>query len=294
MTSHRTLARQALLQALTTRKKVGLAPTAPLCPFDLAEKLKIEVRFVDIPSMEGMYVKRTPPLILVAADRPAGRQVFTCAHELGHHEFGHGTRADTLDLFSSPSRRSDPDEYLANTFAGFLLMPKTAVMRGFSSRGWTPAKATPEQIYVVAGWLGVSYEALVTHLCYSLQALSDLQKETLLRTSPQRIRQSLTGQRLDTPLHIVDLVWSDRPADLRVGDFVLAPHNTNSPPSLLEVVADLPSGRLLRAKAPGIGSLETADGSWHVYVRVMKTKFAGRSIFRHLEDPDYGCSVQDN
>jgi Zn-dependent peptidase ImmA (M78 family) len=294
MTSHRALARQALLQALTTRKKVGLAPTTPLCPFDLAEKLNIEVRFVDIPSMEGMYVKRIPPLILVAADRPAGRQAFTCAHELGHHEFGHGTRADALDLLSYPSRLSDPDEYIANTFAGFLLMPKTAVMRGFSSRGWTPAKATPEQIYVVAGWLGVSYEALVMHLCHSLQTLSGLQKERLLKATPQRIRQTLTGQRLETPLHIVDLVWSDRPVDLRVGDFVLAPHNTDCAPSVLEAIAELPSGRLLRAKAPGIGSLETSDGSWHVYVRVMRAKFAGRSIFRHLEDPDHGCSVQNN
>jgi Zn-dependent peptidase ImmA (M78 family) len=294
MTSHAELAKQALRRALITRKKVGVAPTSPLCPFDLAEKLSVEVRFVDIPSIEGMYVKRTPPLILVAADRPAGRQVFTCAHELGHHEFGHGTRADTLDLLSSSSRRSDPDEYLANTFAGFLLMPKTAVLRGFSSRGWTPARATPEQVYVVASWLGVSYEALVTHLCHSLQTLSDLQKEKLLRTTPQRIRQTLTGQKLTTPLHIVDLVWSDRPVDLRTGDFVLAPHNIDDPPPPLEAVADLPTGRLLRAKVPGIGSLETADGSWHVYVRVMRAKFAGRSIFRHLEDPDYGCSGQDN
>lgn len=293
MISRRVLARQALLQAVTTRKKAGLPVTAPLCPFDLAEKLKIEVRFVDIASMEGMYVKRIPPLILVAADRPAGRQAFTCAHELGHHEFGHGTRADALGFCSFPSRRSDPDEYLANTFAGFLLMPKTAVMRGFSSRGWKPAEATPEQVYVVAGWLGVSYEALVTHLCRSLRTLSDGQMEQLLSTSPQRIRQVMTGQHLKTPLHIVDLVWSDRPADLRVGDFVLAPSDTNSPPSLLEAVADLPSGRLLRAKAPGIGSLEKADGTWHVYVRVMRAKFAGRSIFRHLEDPDYG-SAQDN
>ena len=74
MTSHRALARQALLRALSTRKKVGLASTSPLCPFDLAEKLAVEVRFVDIPNIEGMYVKRIPPLILVAADRPAGRR----------------------------------------------------------------------------------------------------------------------------------------------------------------------------------------------------------------------------
>lgn len=289
------LARQALRQALATRKRGGLSPASPVCPFDLADRLEIEVRFVEIPSVEGMYIKRSPPLILVAADRPAGRQAFTCAHELGHHEFGHGTHADALELSSDASQRTNPEEFLANTFAGFLLMPKSVVMRGFSSRGWTPGEATPEQIYTVAGWLGVSYEALVTHLHYSIGVLSASQKTRLLKTSPRRIREALTGgAKLTGPLHIVDLIWSDRPVDLCVGDLLLVPHRAGCAMPLLDLMADLEMGRLFRAKQPGIGSLETANGSWHVDLRVMRAQFAGRSIFRHLEDPDYGRSIQDN
>jgi hypothetical protein len=47
-------------------------------------------------------------------------------------------------------------------------MPKAAVVGGFSRRNWNAASSTPAQIYTIAGWLGVGYETLITHMRASL------------------------------------------------------------------------------------------------------------------------------
>ena len=90
------LARRALRGALEVRKKAGLSLSLPICIYDLAgETLKVEVRFQAGPSFGGMYAKETQT-ILVPSERPAGRRAFTCAHELGHWYFKHGTRLEDL------------------------------------------------------------------------------------------------------------------------------------------------------------------------------------------------------
>ena len=86
--------------------------------YDLAETLGIEVRFADIPSMEGMLYCNPDPAIIVSSLRLPGRRAFTCAHELGHFHSGDGTTIDEL------VRKSDKaDSYLmAGWFAGALVM----------------------------------------------------------------------------------------------------------------------------------------------------------------------------
>ena len=103
------LAAKAYRAAMHLRSQTQRAANVPLCPFDLAGEIGIEVRFVDIPSLEAMYVDDGTPKILIGADRPAGRQRFGCAHELGHHAFGHGTHVSCMD-FSLADRRGLPDE----------------------------------------------------------------------------------------------------------------------------------------------------------------------------------------
>jgi len=73
-----------------------------ICVYDVAQSLGIEVRFVGIPSLEGMYWKKSPATILLGAERPAGRQSFTCAHELGHHIFNHGNKIDGVLMGRPP------------------------------------------------------------------------------------------------------------------------------------------------------------------------------------------------
>jgi hypothetical protein len=99
MARRRQLAKDALMKALRLRRKMGISLEAPVCVFDLANEMGIEVRFVDVPSLEGIYSKWPEPVIIVSSLRPPGRQASTGGHELGHHEYGHGFCIDELRDF---------------------------------------------------------------------------------------------------------------------------------------------------------------------------------------------------
>jgi Zn-dependent peptidase ImmA (M78 family) len=73
----------------------------------LAEQEGVEVRFSALPSAEGIY-SPGKPVIVVSSLRPAGRQAYTGAHELGHHIYGHGEQFDELVEDRGKSRRWDP------------------------------------------------------------------------------------------------------------------------------------------------------------------------------------------
>jgi len=288
-----------------------------VCPYDAAERLGIEVRFVDFPSMEGMYIKGTlqsaSPHILVSALRPFGRQASTGAHELGHHVFGHVTRIDQYipgggavgsaigedALGPKPPRapsihrkRYDPDEILADAFGAFFLVPKPAVERGFGDRGLAPATATPAECFAVAGWLGVGYTMLVHQMRSSLGLMSSARAAQLLAVKPKSIREQLIGLGMQNDVFVVDHAWLGRAVDLQVGDIAVVPAHTriepttgrlspvvrNAPGEMTETANGLPA---FEATAPGLGRLVGTD--WAVYVRVAKREYVGRNIFRHME-----------
>ena len=109
-----------MAEALRVRTRAGLGLEEAVCVYDLAEHLGIEVRFTDIPSMEGMYYLASEPSIILSSLRPPGRRVFTCAHELGHHSNGDGT---TIDQLVQEPRRSgfDTKEFAADCFGGRIV-----------------------------------------------------------------------------------------------------------------------------------------------------------------------------
>jgi hypothetical protein len=254
--------------------------------------LEIELRFVDIPSMEGMYVKNSEPhlrpIILVSALRPAGRQSTTAAHELGHHVFGHGTRIDQYIANSDENSvvpSGNEEEVLANAFAGFFLMPKAAVEHGFKVRGYLPASATAHQVYEVAGWLGVGYGTLIHHMRSSLNLLTEQKAKTLLSIPPKRIRQEVLGAALSTDCFIVGEMWSGRPVDLQRGDVALVKDDIAIEGDCLDLNGKTADGRhIVKASTTGIGRI--IGPSWSVFARVRPREFVGRSIFRHLESTD--------
>ena len=168
MNDRRAIARQAMVAALRTRLSAGYGLEHAVCVYDLAEKLGVEVRFLDLPSMEGMYSSTASPTIIVSSLRPPGRRAFTCAHELGHHNRSNAVEIDELvEQWDRP--RFDPREFAADCFAGALLMPKMAVSRAFAIRGWSMEDCTPEQAFMVAGYFSVGYTTLVHHLRSALQ-----------------------------------------------------------------------------------------------------------------------------
>ena len=145
----RRMAHSAFAAALRMRKKADYRLDEAICVYDLAERLGIEVRFADIPSMEGMLYCNPDPVIMVSSQRPSGRRTFTCAHELVHFHSGDGTTIDEL-VGKSDKAGTDPKEFMADCFAGALLMPKTAVERAFALRNWSAQNPTAGQLYISA------------------------------------------------------------------------------------------------------------------------------------------------
>ena len=252
--------------------------------FDLTQSLGVEVRFANIASMEGMYLRHELPTILIASERPAGRQRFTCAHELGHHVFGDGSRVDELFEATTERQPRSHEELRADMFAGLLLMPKTAVQRGFAVRGLKLSTVSATDVFRVSCWLGVGYTTLLKHLKYALHIIPEERFQELMRHSPKSIRQSVLDSLETGDLVIADEHWDSRPIDLKVGDPLLVPTGTSMEGHACARNADLQCGSLFAAIAPGIARVETP--SWAAFVRVSRNGYEGRSVFRHLEEID--------
>ena len=279
------LARTATAKALQIRKRIGSQLWEPICVYDLADRLGVDVRFIDIASMEGAYCFAGHPTIIISSLRPPGRQCFTGAHELGHHVFGHGDQYDQLVDTRSEPTYSDHREFTADCFAGALLMPKVAVDRGFAVRSLKPQTCRPEDIYVVASWLGVGYTTLIHHMRQALGTLSvQRADQLLLRVSAQSLRSRLLGQ--DCPEHLViaDLHWSGRAIDVQISDLILLPHNVTVEGKCTAVVEQTAARTLLRATQPGIGRVRLPGTDWAAFVRVTRKDYVGRGKYRFEEE----------
>lgn len=287
MSKRSQLAMDAMLHALAVREKYGYELTDAICPYDMAKNMEVEVKFMDISSMEGIYCKNEK-LILVSSRRPSGRKAFTCAHEIGHHIFGHGDKIDDqIQNQLSNSGKFNRDEYLADCFAGFLLMPKIAVSNAFFKRGWDEKSPHVSQVFSVAKWFGVGYETMINHMQYSLHMIDDSYAARLLKHNPKSIRSKLYINAVDTDITPVDKYWSNRAIDLQVGEYVLLTADVACEGENLKLVEQDNDKTVYVGKAPGIGRLYDLKSDWSSFVRVSKQDFIGRSIWRHEEDPDY-------
>jgi Zn-dependent peptidase ImmA (M78 family) len=287
MNTEKRLFSQALREAMDVRRRTNRDILQPLCVFDVASELGVEVRFASLPSLEGMYSAGASPTIIIGAERPAGRRAYTCAHELGHHVFGHGTRVDLLQD-AEGTREFIEEELLAQAFAGFLLMPKLAVMQAFTRRGLQPQNAGHHEFFRIAQLFGVGYSTLVHHL-RAIGIIVSAKAEGLLRVTPSQIRREmLPGVRVDALL-TVDTAWTGRAVDTEVGEILLtAPHVNVEGENLSQIVH--PSERLFQATKPGRCRLVDARSDWAAFVRVSRRNYEGRSAWRHLPEEDDVCN----
>lgn len=277
-------AREALDKSLEVREAVGIPFGVPLNIYDLCESLtpKIRVRFANY-SMEGCYCRSERPLIEVSALRPLGRRVFSTAHELGHHVLGHaGMRLDQNLEYGSSGAKSDLDEYSANAFAGFLLMPKIGVRRAFTVRQWSITSPEPEQVFIIACHFGVGYETLVKHLVHGLREITAAQAAELEKVRLPSIRQRILGSAASTRLWVADHHYAMSTLDTEVGTTLLLPSGSQSEFANLVHNGDTPSGRVFTATKPGITRVETSNDS-ALIVRIARYQYSGWSTNRHLE-----------
>lgn len=269
-------------EALRLRSTHGIALATPVDVYSLAKKRGLEVRFLRVNSLEGMYVSGRRPAILLPSDRPRGRQRFSCAHELGHHEFSHGIR---LDLIRNHAGLRPAEERLADLFAGFLLMPKLAVLRGFVAREAAPRNPSAEQVLYAAQWLGVGYSSLLRHMQASLGLITRAQADVLGTTTPRKVLEELLGRKLDADAVVVDSLWDGLPIDVAVGEYISVTGGGSVEGHVVERIGGDDAQTLLRAIRPGIGRLQGRN--WAAFIRVSRPSYEGLAHYRHLADSEY-------
>jgi IrrE N-terminal-like domain len=279
----RRLALRATSMALRIRQQHGIAADHPCCVYDLAEKMGVEVRFADLPSAEGVY-SPVKPVAVVSSLRPAGRQAFTCAHELGHHAYGHGEQFDELVEDRRERRRHDPKEFEADCFASALLMPKTAVLKGLALRGWNPKNVSEVKVYALASWLGVGYVTLIGNLQWGMNLIDRSRADALSKIKTPQIRKTILGRECKDYLIVVDEAWVGRPVDAQAGDVITLPKAIIIEGNVLETIETDDDRIIARAARPGIGRLLMRNSAWAQYIRVSRKQFTGLARFRHLEE----------
>jgi Zn-dependent peptidase ImmA (M78 family) len=287
MAGRKQLARQALEAALQVRRDEKVSLWAPVDVYDLAERMKVRVVFVSASSLEGMYRKGKRPTIVISALRPAGRQAYTCAHELGHHVFQHGSiLVDEFKNATTKPNEQDPQEILADLFAGFLLMPKSAVERAFTVRSWNLQSCMPLQIYTIANWFGIGYTTLLSHMANTLRLLSPTQARALEKIPLSKIREEYLNRATPENLVIADEQWSERSIDVHVGDLIQLPAGVHHAGNVVHLQEVNQHGHLFYAAHQGIGRFSHPITGWAASVRVSQKQYIGLAQYRHLEDPD--------
>ncbi|APE48289.1 Zn peptidase [Delftia sp. HK171] len=274
---------QAQQASAATRIKAGFDLKSPICIYGLSESLNVPVRFNDI-NMEGMYDRTPKPRIHISALRPLARRNFTCAHELGHHIFGHGSTIDELQEDLTKRQDRPPAEILADAFAAFTLMPTLGLREAFSARKLDPNKATALEMYAIACNFGVGQSTLVNHLAYGIRTISIDHRNKLGKITPKMIRTALLGVEVSEPLTVADEYWNSSTLDVEQGALLLLPAGVVVDAAVLSPEQTLTTGRLFRAAKCGITRIAIPATSWATYVRIAPRKYVGLAKFRHLEE----------
>ena len=251
---------------------------APCDVYELISRT-LDLQFVDIPSLEGMYLEEAEAKrICVCAHRPVGRQKFTTAHELGHHLLGHGTQIDA----GFEIDKVVPDyieEQAADVFARYLLMPPRAVHAGFRNRGLSPLTDDPRSFYCVSSWLGVGYTTLVQHMTCTLNLLSKTRSDMLQNTAVKELKTSLVGVSTTNDVWQLDDLWDGFVVHAQLGDFLLGLSDVEQQCGTLSRFRD----DTWVATAVGSGTYALRNGG-SIKVCVSKRDFAGFYEYRYMPE----------
>lgn len=279
------LVMKGMQASISARSKAGLSLKDPICIYNLCESNGVTVRFNEI-NMEGMYERSGKPRIHISALRPLARRNFTCAHEMGHHTFGHGSTIDELKNDLVIREDKHPNEILADAFAAFVLMPTLGLREAFARRGINPNRASAREIYAIACNFGVGQSTMVNHLAYGIEEMNHVQRATLGKITPKLIKAELVGKEVPETLVYADQHWSSPFLDMEVGALLLLPAGVVVNTAMLMPESELSAGRLFRAERPGITRVVIPGTNWATYVRIAPKQYVGLARYRHLEDAE--------
>lgn len=122
--------------------------------FEIAEQEGIDVRFIEMPvgkeDIAG-FLTTDEKIIYVNSEQPINRQVFTVAHELGHHFLKHDADHRNV-LYRHPQINGDNwQEKEANCFAGNLLVPDQMLKYEMKKYRMKKDSVSPELLAVLFG-----------------------------------------------------------------------------------------------------------------------------------------------
>lgn len=276
---------RALKKADQIRTKLERDIFEPVNIFDDCAKLGLTVRFIDV-NMEGMYISQEDKnsTILLSNQRPLPRRCFTCAHELGHHVFGHGTKVDALTEEGNNFRSDDDEEFLVDVFAGALLMPIAGIQREFLKRNWSTQTASPMQFYTISNVFGTGYATLITH-CRVNRLIDDAKAKELLKTTPAKLLKMMMGSdSLKSYFKIIDPHSESSLVDLEVSNYLFLSKDVEVTGNHLEKVQQTDTNLVYVARKPGIIRVATTDNNIAYFVRIQNSAYIGLAENRHLED----------
>lgn len=283
--TRRKLTLQAAARAQLVRAKCNIAQSSAVDPISVAVKRGCDVRFMPLPSLEGVYSPIPTPVIVLGSQRHSGRRAYTCAHELGHHEFEHGARIEELN-YGKFKKENTPNEFLADMFAAFLLMSQGSIRRSLKEYDIQLQEIEPMQIFRLASYFGVSYGALINHMTWTLKLLNSQQMKNLLRIQPKELKAQFDGTP-QSEVVIVDEFWRNRTADLEIGD-ILVLHSG----AVLDNGSRLvPNGAIddwQTYKAISKGYMRAFDEQrkWAINIRISSKQYEGLAQYRFLYDPE--------
>lgn len=277
------LARQAAFCAAKVRANQRLDFTAPIDIVSVAEACNCEVRFMSLPSLEGVYSPTPCPVIVVGAERPAGRRCFSCAHELGHHLFRHGMRLEELNAQRYACEKP-PEEYLVDVFAGLLLMSSEALKRTLKLRGWHVDDLTPRRVFRLASYFGVGYMTMVNHMRWSLRMIPSSLHERLRKIAPKEMKADFDASP-QAEVVIVDFHWQHRAVDLEIGDTLVLPAGCQIDANkCLIPVAAYQNELTFVASATGYSRACHVAQDWAANIRVSSKHYQGLARYRFFRD----------
>lgn len=281
--------REAVRRSLQLRRSLAIPREHAINVFDVASSIGIDVQFLDLPSLEGMFYRGPDPKVILPSlkHRPRGRVAFSCAHELGHFDLGHGTRVDEYIHEDGDVRRPEfsLEELAADTFASTLLMPRPAVLARFSCRGWTVDGVSAIDLYRVAVELDVGYGTLCKHLQSGLGLVNDAWMKSRAKFTPKALRAAIAPRSECLRLVVLDQHSPKLPVDLEVGDCLALPALLRAQlPSALREEDEHDGRRIFRAAVPG--EIQAVVDGHPMTVRIARSGYCGLLKYRYLEEEE--------
>ncbi|MED4884933.1 ImmA/IrrE family metallo-endopeptidase [Bacillus smithii] len=158
-------------------------------------------------SLQGFAAVHTGErLIVTNSSQRLGREIFTAAHEIGHHEFDIDVENPSIihDEHIGKFNQDDAIEYRADCFAAHFLMPKEGIKKALKEIGKINSEITYFDVIQLQIEFGVSYNAMVKRL-FLLGFIDKAKSDELYGYYPN-LGLSLTGlfNRINADTKLID------------------------------------------------------------------------------------------